>query len=262
MHELNSTLVRILWNTLPYRSLQTHALVTGDHLYHLVLSEPLIYTSPEFKCPDRAKEPDSTYSRVTEHYPIAPCGNVVPEDLEKLRWLGKEVWKSQIETKEPIERTGAAKEVKSLVQEIHEEMEKSWSGISDNIKAIYSGRALSKPGSKDSYFATMLFANSEVRTLGYYVFDNLLKIAATHPEFNLQHLIVLYRELVSAPAEFLGYVGTEFLRNSYRKIDDLIVVNIEKNTNQSEAREDLLAMVSVLAQYINLLNAQILLLFL
>lgn len=107
----------------------------------------------------------------------------------------------------------------------------------------------------------MLFANSEVRTLGYYIFDNILKIAASYPNFELEHLIVLYRELVSAPAEFLGYVGTEFLRDSHRKIDGLIALNVERNTNQSEAREDLLAMVSVLAQYINLLNAQNLLLF-
>jgi hypothetical protein len=48
MNDLNSALVNILWNTLPYRSLQTHALVTGDHLYHLVPSEPLL-VSPFFK---------------------------------------------------------------------------------------------------------------------------------------------------------------------------------------------------------------------
>lgn len=42
MHDLNTALVDLLWDTLPYRSLQTHALVTGDHLYHLVPSEPLI----------------------------------------------------------------------------------------------------------------------------------------------------------------------------------------------------------------------------
>jgi len=107
----------------------------------------------------------------------------------------------------------------------------------------------------------MLFSNSEVRTIGYYVLDNILKIAATHSEFNIQHLIVLYKELVSAPAEFLGYVGTEFLRDSHRKIDKLITLKVESNTNQEEAREDLLAMVSVLAQYVNLLNAQNLLLF-
>jgi hypothetical protein len=42
MHDFNSALVDLLWSTLPYRSLQTHALVTGDHLYLLVPSEPLI----------------------------------------------------------------------------------------------------------------------------------------------------------------------------------------------------------------------------
>lgn len=42
MHDMNPALVDLLWDTLPYRSLQTHALVTGDHLYHLVPAEPLI----------------------------------------------------------------------------------------------------------------------------------------------------------------------------------------------------------------------------
>lgn len=42
MHNKNKALVDLLWDTLPYRSLQTHALVTGDHLYHLVPSEALI----------------------------------------------------------------------------------------------------------------------------------------------------------------------------------------------------------------------------
>ncbi|KAB8067044.1 hypothetical protein BDV29DRAFT_196730 [Aspergillus leporis] len=266
-------LVDHLWNTLPYRALQTHALVTGDHLYHLVPSESLIYADPQFKCPDRAKEPDGTvflskfqhlaikYGQVTEHHPAAPCGNAIPEDLEKLRWLGKVVWESQIEKKELIERTGVTKEVKSIVQGIHNEMDRSWSGISDNVSTIHCGRAADHPRSKSSYFAAMLFANSEVQTLGYYVLDNILKIAATHSEFHLRHLVVLYRELISAPAEFLGYVGTEFLRDSHRKIDELITLKVEPNTNQEEAREDLLAMVSVLAQYVNLLIAQNLLLF-
>jgi hypothetical protein len=113
------------------------------------------YTNAEHKVPDRTQEPDGTvflskfqhlaikYGRVTEHQPAAPCGNVIPEDLERLRWLGNEVWKSQVETKDPIEvivwdgsmpepgseslglrlqRTGLTKEVRSLVQEIHQEV--------------------------------------------------------------------------------------------------------------------------------------------
>lgn len=140
-------------------------------------------------------------------------------------------------------------------------MDKSWSGMSNNINSIHSGKAPDNPGSKNSYFAAMVFANSEVRAIGYYILDNILKLAATHPEFNLQHIISLYRELVSVPAEFLGYVGTEFLRDSHRKIDEVIKLNVETNHNYEEAREDLLALVSVLAQYVNLLNAQNLLLF-
>ncbi|KAJ5851863.1 uncharacterized protein N7529_011248 [Penicillium soppii] len=294
MNDLNSKLVNLLWDTLPYRSLQTHALVTGDHLYHLVPSESLLYTNPEYKIPDRTLEPDGTvflskfqhlaikYGRVTEHQPAAPCGNVIPEDLEKLRWLGNEVWKTQLELKQPIEvilwdastpepgpeslalrlqRTGVTKEVKELVQEIHNETDKSWSDVSEDIRKIHSGRAPSNPGAKDSYFAAMLFSNSEVRTLGYYLFDNILEIAASYPQFDLKHLVILYRKLVSTPAEFLGYVGQEYLRDSHRKIDELITLNVEGNDNQSDGREDFLAMVSVLAQYINLLNAQNLLMY-
>lgn len=89
---------------------------------------------------------------MTEHHPAAPCGSVIPEDLEKLRWLGKEIWKSQLEKKEPIEvivwdasgpepepedlslrlqRTGVTKEVKSIVREIHNEVR------SINLSPIY-----------------------------------------------------------------------------------------------------------------------------
>ncbi|KAJ5041418.1 hypothetical protein NUH16_003382 [Penicillium rubens] len=233
------------------------------------LDVTVTYTRPEYKVSDRANEPDGSvflssfqhlaikYGRVTEHHPAAPCGNVISEDLKKLRWLGNEVWKSRFEKKQPIEvilwdaskpetdpkslplclqRTGATKEVKGLVQGIHEETEKSWSSISDDVSIIHSGRAPSYPGSKDSYFAAMLFANSE-------------------------HLVVLYREFLAAPAEFLGYVGTEFLRDSHRKIDNLITLKVQRNPDQEEAREGLLAMVSVLAQYTNLLNAQNLHLF-
>lgn len=44
--ELNKTLIDVLYDNLPYRSLQNHALVSGDHLYHLVPTEKLIVGSP------------------------------------------------------------------------------------------------------------------------------------------------------------------------------------------------------------------------
>lgn len=42
MTDKNPTLVNLLFEKLPYSSLQTHALVSGDHLYHLVPAEALI----------------------------------------------------------------------------------------------------------------------------------------------------------------------------------------------------------------------------
>ncbi|EAU33963.1 predicted protein [Aspergillus terreus NIH2624] len=153
MHNKNKALVDLLWDTLPYRSLQTHALVTGDHLYHLVPSEALIYTPPALKIPDRTEAPDGTvflssfqhlaikYGPVTEHHPAAPCGNVIPEDIEKLRSVGDQIWKGQLEKKQPfqvvlwdasqpepddaflslrLQRTGVTEEVKELVKEIHD----------------------------------------------------------------------------------------------------------------------------------------------
>lgn len=173
INDANPTLVGLLDTALPYRSLQTHAVVAGDQLYHLVPLEDLIvsgfchkesrltnctkYTPADKKAPDRAKEPDGSvflssfqhfvikYGEVTEHQPVATCGNVIDEDMDKLRWVANEVWKYQCETrKHPIEvvlwdaskpepdpnkldlfkhqRAGVSEEVKKLVDEIHTEV--------------------------------------------------------------------------------------------------------------------------------------------
>jgi hypothetical protein len=55
--------------------------------------------------------------------------------------------------------------------------------------------------------------------------------------------------------------GQEYLRDSHRKIEELMTLNFVGNDNQSDAREDFLAMLSVLAQYINHLNVQNLLMY-
>ncbi|KAF4165494.1 hypothetical protein CNMCM6936_007836 [Aspergillus lentulus] len=290
INDSNPTLVKLLGTVLPYHSLQTHAVVAGDQLYHLVPLEQLIYTPADKKAPDRAKEPDGSvflssfqhlvikYGEVTEHQAVATCGRVIDEDLQTLRWVADEVWKSQCEAKQPIEvvvwdasksepdpkqislfkfqRTGVSQEVRSFVDEIHKETEKSWSSISEEIEKLHHGEAPEKPGSKNSYFGAMIFSSSVVRTLGYHVFDNILKLAATRPEFTLQHLIILFRELTPSISEFIGHLGVEFLRDSYGKADKLIKEKIESNPNQEEAREDFLAIVSALGFYVNLLNAQ------
>ncbi|KAI9036170.1 uncharacterized protein KD926_002200 [Aspergillus affinis] len=289
----NPTLVNLLFDKLPYRSLQSHALVSGDHLYHLVPAEPLIYTHPDHKVPNRALEPDGTvflsgfqhlaikYGTLTEDLPAAPCGYVVPGDIEKLKKAGSLLWEACNEASDAIEvivwdasetepkghiplaleRTGATDKVKSLVREIHNETESSWSGISSDLEIIHQGRATSHAGSKGSYFATMVFINSEIRALGYWILNNILKTAETQPHFDLGHLISMYRVFVPTPAEFVGYVGAHFLCSINRKIDVILKETVEQMEDQQAAREDFLALMSALAQYVNLLNAQNLQLF-
>lgn len=172
--DINPSLVNLLYENLPYRSLQNHALVSGDHLYHLVPTEKLIvgspqpplgtrqpltfaniqYTKAEYKVPDRTTEPDGTvflsglqhlavkYGPLTEYLPAAPCGNIVPEDMDRLREAGRGIWKACNETKQvmevivwdasksppkrhiplALERSGVSPEIQKLVAEIHEEV--------------------------------------------------------------------------------------------------------------------------------------------
>lgn len=51
-NEANPDLVNLLYEHLPYRSLQNHALVSGDHLYHLVPSERLIVSTYRLDLPE------------------------------------------------------------------------------------------------------------------------------------------------------------------------------------------------------------------
>ncbi|OJJ70095.1 hypothetical protein ASPBRDRAFT_129539 [Aspergillus brasiliensis CBS 101740] len=308
MKDANPTLVSLLGSALPYRSLQTHAVVAGDQLYHLVPLEQLIVNGPSYrpkrpiansakctpadkKAPDRAKEPDGSvflssfqhfvikYGEVTEHQPVATCGKVIDEDMEKLRWVADEIWKFQCETrKHPIEvvlwdaskpepdpdkldifkgqRAGVSKQVKNLVHEIHTETQKYWSDISEGIERTHHGKAPERPGSKDSYLGAMVFSNSVVRTLGYHILDNIIKLAFTRPEFTLGHLIVLFRDFIPSITDFVAHLGAEYVNDSYERIDRLIKEKVESNPNQEEAREDFLAMISALGFYVNLLNAQ------
>ncbi|RAL13543.1 cucumopine synthase [Aspergillus homomorphus CBS 101889] len=286
--EANAHLIDILYERLPYRSLQNHALVSGDHLYHLVPAEKLIYTKGNYIVPNRVMEPDGTvflsglqhlaikYGPLTEYLPAAPCGKIVAEDMAQLVRAGTAIWNACNSSKQvievvvwdatkpepteqlflPLERMGTTKEVMRLVEAIHAETEKSWSAVSYDLQLVHTGCALSGAGSKNSYFATMVFINGEIRPLGYNILNNILKIAETDPEFKLRHLVQLFRVFASIPSEFVGYAGATFLYQTFRQIDRVIDGVILSHENEQQGRADFLALVSAFAKYVNLLNAQ------
>src|SRR5215813_6247723 len=55
----NPNLVQLLWDNLPYNSIQSHALVSGDHLYHVVPFWRSVW-EPAMQKEDRTQSPDGT----------------------------------------------------------------------------------------------------------------------------------------------------------------------------------------------------------
>jgi hypothetical protein len=45
----NPNLVDLLWENLPYNSIQSHALVSGDHLYHVAPIWKTVWEQAKFK---------------------------------------------------------------------------------------------------------------------------------------------------------------------------------------------------------------------
>src|SRR5690606_33316442 len=111
----NSDMIDLMWRNLPYNSVQNHALVSGDHLYHLLPVPEMTYTPVDHVLPDRTKAPDGTvflshlmhmaikYGELTEYIPAAPVGHVIPEDVGVLKEVGNLMWAEICGRKRPVE---------------------------------------------------------------------------------------------------------------------------------------------------------------
>ena len=270
----NPTLVDLLWAKLPYRSLQNHALVSGNHLYHLVPHPELIYTEPSTR-EDRTLSPDGTvflsqlqhvgikYGPLTEYLSASAIGAVQATDLADLRDVGRACWEAAYRTKQVLEvrmrRTGdespipalpparraADPEVQRLINDIHAETERVWLDPPAELIDIHAGRIRSRAGSYDQYLSTMVFVNGETRPLGYCALNGLLR-ACQSETISLEVLCELTPNLIKTPAEFLGYCGLEiqwdFVQRSLASLPRLTT------------KTDYFALIATLALYTNCLN--------
>ncbi len=272
----NPDLVDMVWNRLvPYNSLQNHALVSGDHLYHLLPSPEPVHRAPEYKMRDRTEAPDGTvflsqlqhigikYGPLTEYLPAAPIGRVVPDDVDALRRAGQHCWDAAYRTKEVVEirvrrkgeqvgdyalprppRTGIP-DVQRLIDEVHDATQRSWTNPPEELVDLHAGRISSRAGSRDQFFSTLVFLNGEVRPLGYNALNGLVRLVRT-TDLPLETLREITPGFIRTPAEFLGYTGLhdleDFTRRSVEALDLL------------EDREQYFALISTLALYTNMLN--------
>lgn len=270
----NGNLAKLFWDSLPYNALQNHALVSGNHLYHLVPLVELIYTHAEMK-EDRTQSPDGTlflsqlqhlaikYGPLSEYIPAAPVGRVIPEHLSLLREAGRACWHATYSSKQPIEvrvrRRGTTEanyslkwpevslpaDVAAVVARIRHEVEQVWITPPREIVRLHEGEIASGAGSYDQYFSTLVFLNGETRPLGYCALNGLVRLAVNEA-ISLDTLRELTPTFIRTPAEFLGYVGLDTL---WQFAQDTIRV-----LPQLQTKVQYLSLVSALALYANVLN--------
>ncbi len=270
----NRNLCDLFWDSLPYNSLQNHALVSGHHLYHLVPSVALVYTQAESKV-DRTKAPDGTlflsqlqhlaikYGPLSEYIPAAPVGSVIPEHIPLLREAGRACWDATLRTKQVVEvrvrRKGTKEkgfslprfecvelpEVQSLLQSIQQETERIWIEPPAEIVQMHRGIIPSGAGSYSQYFSTLVFLNGETRPLGYCALNGLVRLSRSDT-ISLDALKEMTPTFVRTSAEFLGYCGLDKLWHFTQEMLRVLP--------QLETREQYCALIGGLALYANVLN--------
>lgn len=269
----NPALADALWNALPYRTLQGHALVAGHHLFHVAPVHELLYLPAEQKV-DRRTVPDGTvfcsrlqhlgikYGELTEPMPATPVGRVRSADLDALAEAGRAVWDAVYSSKRhvfaEVTRHGEAGEgecrvprleaedptVDALIGKVHAETERVWTHPPEELVELHEGRIASRAGSFETVLTTLLFVNGETRPLGYCAYGGLVRAAAE--EMPLDCLRQMARILTATPAEFLGYCGLQTLHQFTESALDA--------ADRMERRADFLALMAQMALYVNCLG--------
>lgn len=271
LDDRNATLAQALWESLPYRSLQGHALVAGHHLYHVAPIHSLHHLPAVYRV-DRRTVPDGTlfcsrlqhlgikYGKMTEPLPATPVGQVVEGDDDALAEAGRAVWESVYSSKKPVvvevRRAGSTSGhhlprlcatdpvADALIADLHAETSRVWLDAPEELAAVYDGRIPSGAGSYGTVLTTMLFVNGETRPLGYNVYGGLIR--AAHRGTSIESLHRMVRILVGTPTEFLAYCGLQKLGAFTGRLLDCL--------DRLETRDDFVAVIAHMALYVNCLG--------
>ncbi|MEV7616683.1 hypothetical protein [Streptomyces sp. NPDC089799] len=267
----NPALADALWESLPYQSLQGHALIAGEHLYHVSPIPALLHTPHTTRIPDRREAPDGTvflsglqhlgikYGTLTEPMPANPVGQIREADIPALQEAGAAIWDAVYSTKKQIRaevrRAGepgghsipklpaAHADAAALIADVLTETEKIWLAPPPELDDLHRGIIPSRAGNFGTVIPTLLFVNGETRPLGYASYGGIIRAAVQG--MPMDSLVHMTRLLVGVPAEFLGYCGLEklweFTQRFLAVLDDL-------------DRDDFYAVASHMALYVNCLG--------
>lgn len=270
---VNADLVEPLWDALPYRTLQGHALVAGDCLYHVPPAHGVLHAAPDHRV-DRQAAPLGTvscsaiqhlsikYGPLTEPMPTAPIGRVDPADIGQLAEVGQAVWDSMHGKGAPViaevrrvdgrdghsvrRQNCQSEAVQLLVDTIAAASEAALIEAPPELVELHQGRRFSGAGTRGSVLTTLVFVNGETRPLGYMTFTNLARAART-VEIPMEAVVAMARLLLVKPAEFLGYCGLRRLWDLTQQVIDVLRADTE--------RADFIALMEQMALYVNALGA-------
>jgi hypothetical protein len=273
--EKNPSLCDLLWGRLPYSSIQHHALISGQHLYHYNPIVESFFAEAKAK-ESRSRSPDGTvflsylqhlsvkYGFLTEDLPAAPVARVLPECLDDLRAVGKACWASTFQDKNLVEvrvsRRGepfdgayrlpppgplASPSARQLAADLHDETQRIWMRPPAELVDLFAGRIASGAGAYNQYFSTLVFVNGEERALAYNALGGLLK-SCRRSDISLETLRQITPNFVLVPAEFLGYCGLETLAG--------FVARFVAALGELESKDEYTSLLSALTMYANKLN--------
>lgn len=277
LYELNPKLCELLVNALPYRSIQCHALVAGQQLYHYTpIVEAVTYQAQTKE--DKTKQPigrinmsslellSIKYGRITEYLTSVPVAQVIGKDIEKLKRIGRLAWDSVYKTKKLITVTVSLEgqhvpkgyvgirrpkftvkepSIRKLINQIYDECETIWLTPPKDLLNIHKGNIKSGAGSYDQYFSTMVFVNGEVRQIGYNAFGGLLK-AFSNKNISLAVAKELPKPFTEVAAGFLGYCGLEKLQE--------FTIEALQASKLARTKRELLELYNALCIYANRLH--------
>ncbi|WP_242613916.1 hypothetical protein [Actinomadura roseirufa] len=271
LDDRNAVLAQAVWDALPYRSLQGHALVAGHHLYHVAPIHDILHLPAAYRV-DRRTVPDGTvfasrlqhlglkYGPLTEPMTATPIGQVADADIDALTDAGRAVWESVYTSKKPLvvevrragetsghrlpRLTAADPATNALVEDVYAETARIWLEPPEELVDLHDGRIRSGAGSYGTVLTTLLFVNGETRPLGYNSYSGLVR--AAHEGMPMESLRHMARTVVGVPAEFLAYCGLERLGAFTERVLDRL--------EHLDVRDDFVALMAHMALYLNCLG--------
>jgi len=292
LEDINANACEIMWNNLPYQSIQLHTLVAGKNIYNFVpTASPYFTHKPKVVRRLEAKPgtifspfPRSMYIKYgsdSEDHQFPPIAEVYDEDLDKLEAIGKECWNSIYKTKKPcivqITKENHEKNANDskkhyflnnyrfsnkILQKHADIMQKAineiWLQAPTALMELIDGSHSKKTnlGSFGQYFSTIYFVEGELNRISNIPnigsLDSMLKCNNTM-ELELDRLKTIIETLCATSIHYLEMCQQKDIAKFYSYIIDAF--------SQTQNKQDIFQLISIFTLYISRYHSWALFLF-